>query len=82
MCCKLGVLDLSGPLVNLIAFQNLNPYHYKKVLNGYNMGSIDLSSKFLGAIETYLTLIDQLRGVDKSPAPINYTFSSVSKCKK
>ena len=52
---------LSTPQVNLISFRHLEPSHYQKVLDGYEVGYLNWSSKDLVAIEMYLTLINQCR---------------------
>ena len=60
------------------AIQHLDTSLYQKFLYGYNRVSIDWSSKELNAIETYLTLIDQCRGIVKSSVPIGAAVRSVS----
>ena len=56
--------------MNLIAFQHVGPYHYQKVLDSYEVISIDCSSKDLDNIDMYITMIDQNRGIFKYSAPI------------
>ena len=70
------------PLVNLILFRHLEPYHYQKVLGVYVFLSLNCSSKYLDAIKIYITLIDQRRVLVKSLAPIGATISSVSDCRR
>ena len=43
--------------VSLIAVHHLDPSCYQKVMDGYEVGYLDFSSKELDIIETELTLI-------------------------
>ena len=61
----------------MISVQHLETYRYQKVLDVYEVGYIDWSSKDLDAIETYLVLIDQLRGIIKPPYPIVASVVSI-----
>ena len=65
-------------LVKFIAFQHLKPYHYQKVLDGYEVIYLDCYSNELDAINMYIMLIDQRRGIVKPSAPIDAAISSVS----
>ena len=58
---------MSTPLVNIISVQHLDPRSYPKVLDGYEMGSLDFSSNDLDVIYTDLALIDQRRRLTKTP---------------
>ena len=51
--------------MNLIAFGYLEPHHYQKMLDGYEVIYLDCSSKDLYAIDIYITLIDKLMGLVK-----------------
>ena len=64
--------------MNLISVQQLDPYRYQKVLEGYEVGSLDRSSKDIYAIKTEPTLINQHTGLVKYPAPTGAAISSVS----
>ena len=68
--------------MNLIAFGYLEPYHYQKVLDGYEVVYLDWSYKDLYAIDMYINLIDKLRGLVKYSAPTGATISSVSECRR
>ena len=48
------------------------------MLYGYEVVSLDCSSKYIDAIEIYITLIDQHRDLVKSSALIGAAISSVS----
>ena len=50
------------PLVNLIVFQQLEPYCYQKLMDSYKVISLDCSYKDLDAINMYIMLIDQRMG--------------------
>ena len=56
----------------------MDPFHYQNIIDGYEVISIDCSFKDLDAIEMDLTLINQRRGLVKSPAPIGAAVRSVS----
>ena len=73
-----GGKELFTPLLNLIAFRHLEPHHYQKVLDRYEVVYLDCSSNKLYAIEMYITLIDNLRGIVKSSAPNGAATSSIS----
>ena len=73
-----GGKELFTPLLNLIAFRHLEPHHYQKVLDRYEVVYLDCSSNKLYAIEMYITLIDNLRGIIKSSAPTDAATSSIS----
>ena len=51
-----GVRNFSA-LVNLIVVQHLDPRRYQKVLDGYEMGYLYWSSKYLETLDTELAMI-------------------------
>ena len=64
--------------MNLIVFRHLEPYCYQKLMDGYEVVSLDCSSKDLDAINMYIILIDQRRVPVKSSSPIGAAISSIS----
>ena len=52
------------------------------MLDGYEVASLDYYSKDLDAIDIYITLIDQRRGLFKSSSPNGYAIISVSERKR
>ena len=77
--CKSVGQEFSTPLVNIIAVQYLDPGRYQKVLDDYEVVSLDWSSNDLDAIETELALIYQRRELTKTPtATASAAISSVS----
>ena len=66
--CKSGGQDYLIPLLNHIVVQNLDPSRYQKILDGYEVGSLDWYTKDLISIEKDLTLIYQHRGLVKFTA--------------
>ena len=67
-------------LAPLIVYQHLEPYCYQKVMDRYEVVSLDCSYKDLDAINMYIILIDQHRGLVKFSALIGTNIRSVSEC--
>ena len=81
--CKLGGQDFSTPMVNIIAVQHLDPVRHQQVLFGYKFVPLDLSYKYLDALETYLALIEQNQGLTNiTPATVDLEIVSVSNHRK
>lgn len=55
--CKAGGQDFSGPLLTFVALNGLDMSRYQKVLDSFEVGALDWSSKSLAQIEEELTLI-------------------------
>ena len=76
--CKSARKDSSTPLINLIVINNLKPSRYRKLLDRYDVGYLDCSTKELYTIETELMLIEQHMGLVKPPPPLSAAARSVS----
>ena len=50
------------PLVKLIPVQRIDPSRYQKVLDRYEVGSLEWSLKNPDSIKTEVTLINKCRG--------------------